>query len=71
MRKERYEHLCSEAEAGRDAFVRHSQSSEEGLVTSCILQSNHVVVRTNDGQTRCWDYHECEDLRHAKSGPMI
>jgi len=71
MQRDRYQFLCSEADAGRDAFVRNPNGMEEGMVTSCIMQSDHLVVKTTAGQTRCWDYHECEDLQRPKSGPMI
>lgn len=71
MLRNRYEYFCSEATAGRDAFVRHPETGEEGMVTSCIMRSNHMVVRTPQGQTRCWDYRECEDLQRPKVGPMI
>ncbi len=71
MKRDRFEYLCSEAEAGRDAFVRHPDSNEEGIVSSCIMRSNHMVVETVQGQTRCWDFSECEDLQHPKSGPMV
>ncbi len=71
MRRNEFSHLCSEAEAGRDAFVRHSGSHEEGMVTSCIMKSNHLVVKTPQGESRCWDFNECEELSHRKTGPMI
>jgi len=71
MQRDRFAYLCSQAEAGRDAFVRHPGSDEEGIVTSCIMKSNHMVVETTDGTTRCWDFHECEDLDHPKSSPMV
>lgn len=71
MRRDRFEHICSEANAGNDAFVRHPGSNEEGLVTGCILKSEHFLVKTPKGETRCWDFRSCEDLRHPKSGPMI
>jgi len=70
MNRSRFEHLCSEAQAGRDAFVRHPKSNEEGMVTKCDLKSDHVVVQTPQNETRCWDYHECRDLAHPKSSPM-
>jgi len=62
MNKDRFLHHCLEAEAGRDAFVAHPSSSEDGMVTECILKSGHFVVHTPDNETRCWDYRECEDL---------
>ena len=71
MKKERFEFLCLEAEAGRDAFVRHPRSDHEGLVASCIMPTGHMVVKTTDNQTRCWKFGECEELTHSKSGPMI
>lgn len=71
MQRNRFEYLCSEAQSGRDAFVRHPDTNEEGLVTKCILKTDHMVVETAQGQTRCWDFHECNDLTHTKSGPLI
>jgi len=71
MNKERYEHLCLEAEAGREAFATHPGTREEGMVTQCILQTGHLVVETPTGHKRCWDYRDCEELTHPKSGPMI
>lgn len=71
MEKSRYLHLCDAAQAGEDAFVRHSASHEEGMVNSCVMKTGHFVVKTTDDQMRCWDFSECEDLRHPKSGPMI
>jgi len=71
MNRESFLHLCMEAEAGRDAFVVHPSSHEEGLVTTCTLANDHMVVRTAEGHSRCWDYHNCIELRPAvKSGPM-
>ncbi|PLX80870.1 MAG: hypothetical protein C0616_06565 [Desulfuromonas sp.] len=71
MRKDRYQHLCLETEAGNDSFVRHPATNEEGRVTECVMSTGHMVVQTNDNHTRCWDYHDCEDLDHPKSGPMV
>lgn len=71
MKKDRFDFLCMEAEAGRDAFVRHPGTNEEGMVTRCVLNTGHLVVKTREQQTRCWDFNECEDLRHPKAGPMI
>ena len=71
MNKNTYEHLCSEARSGRDAFVRHPESNEEGIVTNCILQSNHLVVKTSHGETRCWDFGECEETIDLKSRTMV
>lgn len=71
MNRKTYEHLCSEARSGRDAFVRHPQSNEEGFVTNCIMQSKHIVVETAQGETRCWDFGECEEVVDLKSRTMI
>ena len=71
MNQKIYEHICSEAKSGRDAFVRHPESNEEGLVTNCILQSGHVVVKTSRGKTRCWNFSDCEELIDLKSRTMV
>lgn len=71
MKRDRFEYLCSQAEAGQDAFVRHPDSNEEGMVTSCEMKTGHMVVKTTTQETRCWDFHECDDLQHPKTGPMI
>jgi hypothetical protein len=71
MNKDRFEHHCLQAEAGRDAFVSHPASNEEGRVIECNLNSGHVVVQTVENQKRCWDFHECEDLNRPKIGPML
>ena len=70
MQKSRFQHLCDEAQGGQDAFVRHPDSNEEGMVTGCVMKSGHMIVKTTEDQTRCWDYKECEDLEHPKPGPM-
>lgn len=71
MNRDTFLHICLETEAGRDAFVTHPSSREEGLVTTCSLSGERMVVRTAEGHSRCWDYHHCEELRPAtKSGPM-
>jgi hypothetical protein len=71
MEKERYAYLCSEAEAGRDAFVRHPTTNHEGIVASCLIPSGHLVIKTPNQQTHCWKFEECEELTHPKSGPMV
>lgn len=71
MKKDRFEYLCMEAEAGRDAFVRHPDCSEEGMVISCDLQGGVMLVKTAESQMRNWDFDECEDLRRPKTGPML
>ena len=71
MKKESYEHLCLIAEAGQDAFIHNLKSDEHGMVTDCIQQTGHLVVRTPQGDMRCWSFQECEELHHGKSGPVI
>jgi len=71
MERDTFIHLCMESEAGRDAFVVHPSSREEGLVTGCSMTSDHLVVRTAEGRSRCWDYRACDELRPPlKAGPM-
>jgi len=70
MQRNRYEYLCAQADAGNDTFVCHPESNEEGMVTGCVVKTDHLLVKTPQGQTRCWDFHACEDLHHPKSGPM-
>ena len=71
MKKERFVYLCMETEAGRDAFVRHPDKNEEGMVAGCDLHEGRMLIQTSDHQTRLWDFNECDDLRHPKPGPMI
>jgi len=71
MKRDRFEHHCSEVEAGRDAFVSHPTTGEEGRVVGCSLKSGHMAVKTPENRDRCWDYSECEDLNRPKTGPMV
>ena len=71
MHKDRFVYLCRQTEAGRDAFVRHSGSHEEGMITGCDLHSGMMLVQTPEKQTRRWGFEECQDLEHRKTGPMI
>ena len=64
MNKERFTFVCSEAEAGRDAFVANPASEEEGYVRSCSLE--HLLVKTSEGKDRCWDFRSCEELSRSK-----
>jgi len=67
MKKDRYDFVCQAAEGGRDAFVKHPDSGEEGLVDSCYSAKGHILVRTSSGENRCWDYRECEELVRSKN----
>ncbi len=64
MNKDRFSFVCNEAEEGRDAFVTHSATKEEGRVLNCSLE--HVVVETGDGNRRCWDYREVGEMGRDK-----
>jgi len=70
MKKDRFKFLCMETEAGRDAFVQHSSSNEEGLVRGCDLRGGMMLVQTADDRPRRWEFDECDDLPRPKSGPM-
>ena len=71
MKKDRFEHLCMEAQSGRDAFVHNPDCLEEGLVVGCDLRGGVMLVKTAESQIRNWYFDECDDLQHPKSGPMI
>lgn len=64
MKKNRFEFVCQESQAGMDAFVTHPNTHEEGRVLNC--SSTHLTVQTSAGKERCWDYHECEELKRSK-----
>jgi hypothetical protein len=64
MLRDQFTYLCQEAEAGRDAFVSHEGSGEHGHVDSCRL--DHMMVTTSSGESRCWDYNECEEMHRTK-----
>lgn len=64
MKKERFDFVCQDAEAGIDAFVQHPSSMEEGRVISCSM--SHLLVETSAGANRCWDFSECEELSRSK-----
>lgn len=64
MEKDRFEYVCVQSEQGRDVFVRHPASGEEGLVVSC--SDEKVVVRNTAGEKRSWDYRELEEITRSK-----
>lgn len=64
MKKERFDFVCQDTEAGIDAFVSHPTSNEEGRVLEC--SRDHLVVETSDGKRRCWAFQECEELSRSK-----
>ncbi len=67
MKRSRYEYLCHECDAGHDTLVAHPASREDAVVVSCIKLTDTMVVRTTDGYTRSWDFHDCEDLGRQSS----
>ena len=66
MTKDTYLYMCHEANAGRDAFISHPDTNEEGRLTACVLTEDHMIVETAAGDTRHWDYHECEEMDRMK-----
>lgn len=64
MNKARYEYLCQESEAGRETLIEHPSSHEDGVIVSCLKLTDTLVVRTLDGYSRSWDFHDCDDLTH-------
>lgn len=64
MKKDRFDFVCAESESGRDAFVTHPLSGEDGRVTNCA--ADHLLVETVPGEKRCWDFHECEEISRSK-----
>ncbi len=62
MEKNRYFTLCQRAEEGDRMMVSHPASHEDGKIISCIPLTDTVIVRTTDGYSRSWDFHDCDDL---------
>jgi len=60
MDRERFQYVCMESEAGRDAFVTNNKNGQDGIVQSCQL--DHVIVKTTDGKDGCWDFHDCTEI---------
>jgi hypothetical protein len=61
MDRKRFEFVCTESEEGRDALVTRNQ--EHGLVDHCA--GDHLLVKTVEGEQRCWDFRECEEISRA------
>jgi hypothetical protein len=64
MRKERFDFVRQDVEAGIDAFVAHPSTREEGRVLSC--SDDLMTVETSKGEKRRWDWHECEEMSRSK-----
>lgn len=62
MERKRFEYVCMESEAGRDAVVINHDV--HGLVDHCA--GDHLLVSTPEGDKHCWDYRECEELYRTK-----
>lgn len=65
MNRERFDYVCIQTEQGRDAFVRHPASGEEGRVLSC--GGEQIVVEKTDGEKRTWNYEEVEEISRDKN----
>lgn len=61
MKTDRFQYLCKEIESGNSAFINHPSTGEKGRLQSCSM--DHLVVETDEGNRRCWDFHECEEIR--------
>lgn len=64
MEKERYDYVCVQTEQGREIFVRHAASGEEGQALSC--EAGRVTVKNTSGQERTWPYAELEEITRSK-----
>jgi len=62
MDRERFQYVCMESDAGRDVLVTHG--SEGGMVDRCM--QDHLLVKTPQGEQRCWDYRECEEVGRTR-----
>ena len=65
MEKERFTYVCTQTEQGRDAFVRHPASGEEGRVLACA--NERLTVETAEGDKRTWDYREVLEISRGKT----
>jgi hypothetical protein len=64
MEKERFDYVCVQTEQGRDEFVWHPPSGEEGRVLNC--SGDKVVFENTKGEQRTFDYHELEQVTRSK-----
>lgn len=65
MNKERLNYICTQTEQGRDIFVRHPESGEEGRVLSC--SGDQIEVENTGGEKRSWNYREAEEVTRSKA----
>jgi hypothetical protein len=62
MERDRFVFVCMESEAGRDAEV--VKGNEHGMIDHCA--GEHLLVKTPEGDKRCWDFRECDELYRTK-----
>lgn len=60
MNKDTFEKVCETARSGKNSYVAHPSSGEEGRIVSCTEKD--LVVNTGLGHRRTWDYHECSQI---------
>jgi len=65
MKRERMEFLCSESEAGRDAYVTLHATGEDARVETCHL--DNLIVTTTSGKKASWDYHDCDEVSRSSA----
>jgi hypothetical protein len=65
MEKERFVYVCVQTEQGRDVFVNHPGSGEEGRVVDC--SGDQVMVENSAGEKRQWNYREVEEITRSKN----
>lgn len=61
MKTDRFQYLCQEVDKGSELFINHPSTGERGRLQSCSM--DHVVVETDKGERRCWDFRECDEIR--------
>ena len=65
MEKDRFDYVCVQTEQGRDVFVRHPASGEEGQVLSCA--DEQVTLQNPRGEERTWHSSELEEITRSKT----
>ena len=65
MEKDRFDYVCVQTEQGRDVFVRHPVSGEEGQALSCT--EDQITVKNTRGEERTWHYSELEEITRSKT----
>ncbi len=63
MKKERFDFVCLDTEAGIDAFVKNPDTSEEGTVKGC--SADQLIVKTSEGKERRWNFNQVEELSRS------